>query len=187
MRSGWRATHTVLAVAFGGEGHVDIVRFLLEHGADTEASDCVSNSALLLASHHSHHAIMRLLLDKGSNPDINPDGVTVLYRAVSSGRLESVKYLLSKGATLGIEKVSELDDAWLVDVDVCFDLDAHTGIGPARPVKPRRGSWRKGFLTRSRMPSTPFPSTAGSGRPRCQAVARPHPEVGSQLRGHGLP
>ncbi len=124
MRSGWRATHTVLAVAFGGEGHVDIVRFLLEHGADTEASDCVSNSALLLASHHSHHAIMRLLLDKGSNPDINPDGVTVLYRAVSSGRLESVKYLLSKGATLGIEKVSELDDAWLVDVDVCFDLDA---------------------------------------------------------------
>jgi ankyrin repeat protein len=75
-------------------GHPEIVRMLLDAGADVNAD---SGAALTAAAGHAE--IVRLLLDRGA--DVNArrsDGLTPLMSAAGAGRVETVKLLLERGA-----------------------------------------------------------------------------------------
>ena len=47
--------------------NLDVVKFLLEKGADIEAKDTYGNTPLILASVYNRFEIIKLLLEKGAN------------------------------------------------------------------------------------------------------------------------
>jgi ankyrin repeat protein len=77
----------------------DIVKLLLEHGADVNTATPQGFTALMIASENGRLDIVRLLLD--ANPAVNVQdqfGLTALMRAAKAGHREVVRLLLEKGA-----------------------------------------------------------------------------------------
>ncbi|KAJ7112625.1 ankyrin repeat-containing domain protein, partial [Mycena epipterygia] len=91
-----------LAAAFHAaskSGHANIVRLLLEKGADVNTVDAEHGSALQAACSSGHTEIFRLLLEKGAN--VNTAGGyygSTLQAASHEGSLEVVRVLLKEGA-----------------------------------------------------------------------------------------
>ncbi|KAK4118022.1 ankyrin, partial [Parathielavia appendiculata] len=84
---------TLQAASFGG--HKEIVRMLLEKGADVNAQAGFYGHALQAASFEGHKEIVRMLLDKGA--DVNAQGGrygSALQAASSRGYDEVVWMLL---------------------------------------------------------------------------------------------
>ena len=85
-------------IAAAEKGNVDIVRLLLEHGADTTKANESGETALLSASHHRHLAVVALIIQHGADKDtacfLN---MTALYYAAQNGHLEVVRYLIDQG------------------------------------------------------------------------------------------
>ena len=86
-------------------GHEDIVKILLEKGADVNATGGASRSnesALQLASEHGYVNVVKMLLEKGA--DVNATGEddwsshSALQLALMHGYVNVVKILLEKGA-----------------------------------------------------------------------------------------
>jgi ankyrin repeat protein len=76
-------------------GHVEVVRLLLESGADVHADD---DYALRLASFYGHVEVVRLLLASGANVHAKDD--CALRWASDKGHIEVVDLLVSYGAKL---------------------------------------------------------------------------------------
>jgi thiol-disulfide isomerase/thioredoxin len=74
-------------------GHTEIVKLLLEKGADVNA---VGGKVLIGAANGGHTEIVKLLLERGA--DVNAAGGTALMTAAAMGRTEVVKLLLEKDA-----------------------------------------------------------------------------------------
>jgi RNA polymerase sigma factor (sigma-70 family) len=94
--NGWTPLH--LAAHYG---HLDVVRMLLDHGADIEAvsQNAIANTPLSAAAWGDHRDIVAALLDHGAQVDApNAWGSTALRRAVDAGREELARLLLSRGA-----------------------------------------------------------------------------------------
>lgn len=80
-------------------GHVDIVKLLLEYGADANAQSSAGNTPLMYACNGGHEEIVKILLEQGANiEDHNENGHTPLMEAASSGHVNIAKILLDKGA-----------------------------------------------------------------------------------------
>ncbi|KAK6455624.1 uncharacterized protein RJT20DRAFT_97227 [Scheffersomyces xylosifermentans] len=66
------------------EGHTEVVRFLIEHGANVNAkADAAGDSEtpLIDAAENKHYEVVKLLLDNGADPSIyNIDGFTALTK-----------------------------------------------------------------------------------------------------------
>jgi ankyrin repeat protein len=79
-------------------GHIDVVRVLLEHGANANTID--KNNPLSSAYDGRHLEIMRLLLEHGADADAlyESDGDLVLHQASSDGEAEVVHLLLRHNA-----------------------------------------------------------------------------------------
>ena len=78
---------------------IDVVRQLLEHGADPNARDHNLSSPLHLASIRGQLEISRLLLSHGANVDEkDEEGRTPLQVASSKGHIEIIKLLSDHGA-----------------------------------------------------------------------------------------
>ena len=81
------------------KGHSEIVKLLLEKGANVNAQDNdIGYTVLHRASMAGHLEVAKLLLDKGAN--INAQDIfseTALHLATVSGHLEVVKLLFEKG------------------------------------------------------------------------------------------
>ncbi|KAL6696360.1 hypothetical protein J3F84DRAFT_394809 [Trichoderma pleuroticola] len=77
------------------------VRQLLKMGADIDARDGKSNTALLLSVHHGHGALMKLLIEHGANIDAkDPGGRTALLMATKYDNQDTVTFLLENGADI---------------------------------------------------------------------------------------
>ena len=68
------------------EGHVDIVRLLLEAGADPNAHDADGTPLLIEATWRRHVEVVQLLVDAGADPNAPaPNGDTALSEATWRG------------------------------------------------------------------------------------------------------
>jgi ankyrin repeat protein len=77
-------------------GRTEVVKFLLAQGTPLD------DDLLYRAASHGHVAVVELLLDKGADRDGDPrhSGYTALGHAVEEGRLEVVKLLHARGASI---------------------------------------------------------------------------------------
>ncbi|MFI5345062.1 MAG: ankyrin repeat domain-containing protein [Elusimicrobiota bacterium] len=91
---------TALQYAARG-GHLEVVRFLLEKGADANAKS-LGMTALMSAAQNGRLEVCRLLLEHGA--DVNAKmglGMTALMLAASAGDMPTVRLLVDHGADIG--------------------------------------------------------------------------------------
>ena len=82
------------------KGQIDVVRVLLDHGANVNTLD-KKNTPLSSACHGGHLEIMRLLLEHGADVDVGADsdnGDLVLHLASKAGQAEAIQLLLRHNA-----------------------------------------------------------------------------------------
>ena len=91
---GWTALHEA---CFSGE--INLVRVLIERGANLEARNLHFDTPLHIAAFHGRRAIVEILLEIGALVDpTNQDGSTPLIGAAFAGRTEVCNILLRAGA-----------------------------------------------------------------------------------------
>ncbi|WKT54412.1 Ankyrin repeat [Fusarium oxysporum f. sp. vasinfectum] len=87
---------------FVGNGNIEIVKMLLEKGADAAAANEYGRTPLHEASENSHLEIAKMLLEKEADAGTaNKYGWTPLHEASKNGHLKIAKMLLEKGADAG--------------------------------------------------------------------------------------
>lgn len=88
------------------KGHLDMVRFLLEAGADQEHKTDEMHTALMEASMDGHVDVARLLLDSGAQVNMPTDSFeSPLTLAACGGHVDLAMLLLERGAN--IEEVND--------------------------------------------------------------------------------
>lgn len=88
------------------KGHLDMVRFLLEAGADQEHKTDEMHTALMEASMDGHVEVARLLLDSGAQVNMPTDSFeSPLTLAACGGHVDLAMLLLERGAN--IEEVND--------------------------------------------------------------------------------
>jgi ankyrin repeat protein len=85
-------------------GHIDLVQFLLDEGADVHAVNESGDTALISASESpSNTAVLKLLLERGAGIDCKNDlNRTALVEAASIGDLQNVTLLLQHNPDLNV-------------------------------------------------------------------------------------
>ena len=66
-----------------GEGRLDVVRYLLDEGADVNAREGLGNTALAEATYYGHIAVIKELLFRGADINAIGEGGTALDIAVN--------------------------------------------------------------------------------------------------------
>ena len=100
------AGETPLMFACQG-GHLDIVKLLIEHGANVNTLDFDGDTALAHAARKGENKIVKFLIDAGADVNVrNRYKFTALDYAVRTLNLESQKHLLRAGAMRSVR----LDD-----------------------------------------------------------------------------
>jgi ankyrin repeat protein len=85
-------------------GHVELVRVLLEGGANVDRADVDQNTALHVAAQYGHLDVCRLLLDWGAKVDrLDTWQQTPLHYAAEGGHLSVVKLLVERGADVSVK------------------------------------------------------------------------------------
>ena len=82
------------------EGHLDVVRCLVESGADVNARTQYRGTPIMAACDYGHLSIVTYLINKGAFVDLkSTGGNTALHFAAIEGHLEVVSQLLRLGAS----------------------------------------------------------------------------------------
>ncbi|XP_072907052.1 ankyrin repeat and SOCS box protein 3 [Hemitrygon akajei] len=81
------------------QGHLEVLKFLLEKGADRESMDDYGITPLFLAAQYGKLESLRILVQHGGNVNCQTyDKATPLFIAAQEGHVECVELLLSHGA-----------------------------------------------------------------------------------------
>ncbi|KAF7516376.1 hypothetical protein G7054_g14184 [Neopestalotiopsis clavispora] len=111
----------VLDAAFSN-GHAEVVKMLLDQGANLNVANKDGWTPLNTASGNGHIKVVKMLLDKGADWAVaSKDGWTPLSTASNNGHTEVVKMLLDKGADWAVLS----NDAYtpLYSASVCGHLE----------------------------------------------------------------
>ena len=123
---------SVLCVA-AEYGHLDIIRYIVEHGADMEKADNYGWTPIITASWKGHLEVVHYLLEQGANRDkANNRGYTSLHWAARFGHLETAKLLMVYGADLNART-----DRGELPIDLA-DEEEHEEVAQAIRDEPRR-------------------------------------------------
>jgi ankyrin repeat protein len=107
------------------KGHLEMVKFLLEKGADIEAENGSGFTSLQLAVYGGHRNVAEFLIDKGSDINaINKQmGMTVLdlafMREMQARKLDIAPFLIEKGAEFDVNKKNPSGYA-ILDMAIVF-------------------------------------------------------------------
>ena len=89
------------------DGGLEVVRVLLEGGANVESTNADGRTALHCAAYNGHLDVCRLLLDWGAKVDpVDVWEDTPLLDASSRGHLSVVQLLVKRGADVSIKSKS---------------------------------------------------------------------------------
>jgi hypothetical protein len=80
-------------------GATDVVRLLLEHGADPNAKTDYQETPVYWAAYNDHSAVFAVLVEAGADVD-DPPGFA-LAQAIIHSKINSARMLLRCGASLG--------------------------------------------------------------------------------------
>jgi ankyrin repeat protein len=98
---------TVVEVDLGGfspimfaaqQGNVEVGTLLLDAGANKNDQSALGQTALIVAAHSNHAAFVKLLLDRGADPNAGDVGHSALHAAVLRGNVDAVNMLLAAKA-----------------------------------------------------------------------------------------
>ena len=108
--------------------HFEVVKFLVEKGADVNARNGFRDTPLHYAAQSGNADVVKLLLDNGADPTArNNMRSTALIRAVQENKIELAEYLISKGG--------DVDPALLDVYHSVTPLKAAISIGNIEMVK----------------------------------------------------
>ena len=117
------------------KAHEDIVRLLLQHGADPNINNNYEESPLMFAARAESLACVCMLLDAGANIDQKSyDGMTALHYAVfkNCNTAPIITCLIDKGARIDAEDEFEITPFFRLESEFCGVLpndmrtDKHT-------------------------------------------------------------
>ena len=80
------------------QGHLEVMKVLLEKGAVVDAKTNDGFTPLLIAAEYGHLEVVRMLLEKGANPNSEALGFTPLRIAEKKGHTDIVILLRKAGA-----------------------------------------------------------------------------------------
>ena len=129
------------------DGNTEIVKELLQQGADINQRDDNGRTALMFAVINTHYETVKVLLDYGADVNATSNkGGTALMGAASAGDLRIAQALLDKGADVHARVHFMWQRAGLRSTS---RLDARTGPGARRQHLPadifrRAGAHRTG-------------------------------------------
>ena len=93
------AVITTKAIRYpAGYGDLDVIRFLVDKGADVNGKESYGLTVLMSASGSGNLKLVEYLVEQGTDINVTDNsGETALFDATKKGDLVIVKYLLSKG------------------------------------------------------------------------------------------
>ncbi|XP_013373012.1 PREDICTED: ankyrin repeat and SOCS box protein 3 isoform X3 [Chinchilla lanigera] len=116
-------------------GQIDVLRLLLQHGANVNGSHSMCGwNPLHQASFQENLEIMKLLLREGADKECRDDfGITPLFLAAQYGKLGSLNILISSGANVNcqaLDKATPLFIACQEGHTECVELLLSSGADP---------------------------------------------------------
>ena len=77
------------------QGHIEVVKYLIDKGVKIDAKDIKGDTALILASRYGYIKVVKYLVDKGADVEAkNNEGMIALDIAKERGRSkEVIEYL----------------------------------------------------------------------------------------------
>jgi ankyrin repeat protein len=137
---------SLMRAAYSGD--VELVKLLLDHGADPLIRNSDNETALLAASgygwidgysqgrsNEERLATMRLLVERGADVNWACDhGITPLMVAANFGDTEMIQYLVDKGADLSAHDLGKKNDGIFGgSIEPLMAIDYAIGVGTFRP------------------------------------------------------
>lgn len=97
---------TTPLIAASAKGFINIVKILIDNGANVNKYVTLGLTPLMSASGNGHLDVVRLLVEKGAKPDFAIKyKETALMHASLKGHLPVVKYLIKRGADPNLQNV----------------------------------------------------------------------------------
>jgi ankyrin repeat protein len=136
----------LMRAAFSGD--VELVKVLLDHGADTKIISKDSETVLMAAcgtgfipgyskgrTPAERLQAVKLLIDRGQDVNAADDyGITALMVAANIGDVPIIQYLIDKGADLGAYDLGKKNDgAFGSSIEPLMPIDYAIGVGTFRP------------------------------------------------------
>ncbi len=88
--------------------HLEMARYLLQHGWQLEVSDKEGDTPLHIACAHGHVNLIELFIQQGADKESkNKAGNTPLFCACENGEIEAVKFLVKRGANTTVPGLLE--------------------------------------------------------------------------------